>query len=136
MYLCTRCHKLLGAPGYKSHTGKGKNRSNVGTFYLSDPYKDTWQEFRVICIREGTTASKKIVEFMVQYVMEHKKGNPQLLLEKFSGKAKQKCYRCDKAYPVLRKVEFVSGLKAELCAECLEHEYAKGAFCLITRELK
>lgn len=84
--LCESCHSRLVNHPYQ-RCEKGQNRSNIGTFYLGDPYRKTWQDFRAISIREGTTASKKIVEFIQDYVSKHGEGNPQTLLE-YAGKPK------------------------------------------------
>jgi hypothetical protein len=88
VYLCHRCHVRLGDKGFPLHHGKGKNQSRVGTFYLGEPYRETWQEFRAICIREGTTASKKIINFITQYVQDHDEGNPQQKIGRYVEEGK------------------------------------------------
>lgn len=40
-----------------------------------------YQHFKEICIREGDTISSKIRKWIIQYVAEHEKGNPQLRLD-------------------------------------------------------
>ena len=52
-------------------------KTNVGSFYLQGK-QDEWKEYRAICKREGTTASKKILAHIMQYVENHGPGNPQL----------------------------------------------------------
>lgn len=39
------------------------------------------EKFRVICDREGETMSKKVRKWVIQYILEHEKGNPQTLLQ-------------------------------------------------------
>jgi len=80
VYLCQLCHRQLGARGYAPHTPAGERKSNVASFYLGEPYKETWQEFRSICVREGTSASKRLVAYIVDYIEKHGDGNPQTLL--------------------------------------------------------
>jgi len=126
VYLCEDCHEKLVKKGRQRYTPKGKNKSNVGTFYLSDPYKLTWQEFRVICIREGTTASKKLVSFMTEYVQEHKEGNPQLMLETFIGDVQHKCFGCEGMFKNLTKVKFISGRIGAVCSPCKEDYQKRG----------
>ena len=40
-----------------------------------------YQHFKEICVREGDTISSKIRKWIIQYVAEHEKGNPQLRLD-------------------------------------------------------
>jgi hypothetical protein len=40
-------------------------------------------DFREICEREDISASRKIEEFMLEYVQKHKAGNPQLSLTSY-----------------------------------------------------
>lgn len=32
----------------------------------------TWQEFRIICLRENVTIAEKVAQFVTQYVAERK----------------------------------------------------------------
>jgi hypothetical protein len=47
------------------------------TIYI-EPNTD--MDFRKICDREGVSVSKKLEEYMLEYVARHKAGNPQLSL--------------------------------------------------------
>lgn len=40
-------------------------------------------DFRKICDREGVSVSKKLEEYMLEYVARHKAGNPQLLISNY-----------------------------------------------------
>jgi len=44
---------------------------------------DVWKKFRELCEKEGTSASQKIEEWVLQYVREHYPGNPQLTIPRF-----------------------------------------------------
>ena len=44
---------------------------------------DEWQSFKEICRREDEPMSQKLEDWIRQYVMVHKKGNPQLMIETF-----------------------------------------------------
>jgi len=56
------------------------------SFYLGTAKKE-WDIFKEICIREGTTASKKIVEYIIKYNDKHRDGNPQTMLD-YAGEVK------------------------------------------------
>jgi len=89
------------------------------TLYI-DP--NVWKAFKKICGREERSMSQKIESFCARYVAVHLKGNPQLRLEPFFGDVHKKCFRCEGIFPTLIPVEFISGLKKELCRECLEFD--------------
>ena len=82
-------------------------------------------EFQKICDREGVSKSAKVEMFMARYISVHSKGNPQLRLEPFIGEVKKVCFGCEGKFPNLVKVEFVSGLVAEVCPSCLADYKAK-----------
>ena len=50
------------------------------TFYVT---KQVWKDFKTILFREGESASSKIEGWVQHYVMLHKRGNPQLMIETF-----------------------------------------------------
>lgn len=86
------------------------------TLYFENP---TYREFKQICKREGEAVSGKIEDFMKRYIAAHSEGNPQLRLEKFTGQVKGKtCFFCQGRFPVLKKVQFISGLTAGVCENC------------------
>lgn len=58
------------------------------TIYISDIL---WTDFKEICEREGEKMSKKIEAFIADYVMVHKKGNPQMMLASFTEEKKDGC---------------------------------------------
>jgi len=94
------------------------------------------QNFREVCVREGTTASKKLKEFIERYLAVHNDGNPQLLLIKFIEEAKLKeCFFCRGHFDRLWKVEYRSGLVAPTCEVCLNKNRAKGVFSTVRRVL-
>jgi hypothetical protein len=106
------------------------------TFYIDETFKPIYQEFKEICAREGESASEKIREYIMRYVSVHSGGNPQLLLEKFIGEIKQgECFFCKGHFPNLKKVEYVSGLVAPTCEDCLNRNKAKGSFSTVKKVL-
>ena len=54
------------------------------TIYLKDTDENTWDEFKEIADREGSSASEKIAEFIRKYVDVHRHGNPQTLILTFA----------------------------------------------------
>lgn len=56
---------------------KKKPRLPVASFYI-EPEKI--KKFDSIVKREGSNRSKKLNEFINEYIMQHEKGNPQLLM--------------------------------------------------------
>ena len=50
-------------------------------FYWGHGYQETWEKFKEICRREGSTVSEKLREFVFDYVRVHEPGNPQLRLD-------------------------------------------------------
>ena len=57
-------------------------KSPVKKFYYDDGLTGTWDKFIEICRREGSSASKKLREFIIEYVADHEPGNPQLKLDR------------------------------------------------------
>jgi len=94
---------------------------------------NTLTDFKTICIREEESMSEKVEKFMQHYVMAHKHGNPQTLLERYGGEAKQKCYGCKKWFTGLPKVLFLSGEKGFVCSSCKQDYQNRG---LIRKVLK
>lgn len=108
VFLCESCHSRLGKRPYARPTGQG----SVATFYIG-AYKESWEKFRTICIREGTTASKKILEFVQEYVTRHEPGNPQTRLDRSLDASRGPlCSRCGS--PATR-VYFTSGARFFTC---------------------
>lgn len=86
------------------------------TLYLET---SVYKEFKIICKREAEPVSGKIEQFMKRYIAAHGEGNPQLRLERFTGHVKGKtCYFCQGKFPMLKKVQFISGLVAGVCENC------------------
>lgn len=126
VFLCKPCHRHKVDYGFaKRKVSPFENNSSLAaSFYIGDPYKKVWQEFRVICLREGTTASKKLVEFISKYVKNHEPGNPQQLVSTFfEGGAKAyvapKCFVCKNE--AVTELVNLKGLKRFFC---LRHETA------------
>jgi hypothetical protein len=93
----------------------GKKRT---TIYIDEPIIN---EFQKICQREGKKISTKLEDLMLRYNVAHGEGNPQLRLERFTGELQGKtCFLCQGRFPTLKKVEFISGLKAQVCNNCFE----------------
>ena len=64
--------------------------------------------------------SEKVEAYISQYVMAHTHGNPQTLLETFGAERSLTCFRCKKKFRSLIRVEYISGLEAQTCRDCLE----------------
>jgi hypothetical protein len=89
-------------------------------FRVDESFMPIWDEFRQICFQEGESASEKIREFIMRYVMVHSEGNPQLLLSKFMDDLpKSECFYCHGHFEKLKKVKYKSGLVAPTCEVCL-----------------
>jgi hypothetical protein len=113
-----------------------QKRKDIRNFYVDETFMPVWNEFKLICFREGESASGKIREFIERYVMVHSEGNPQMLIEKFMKDIpQQECFFCRGHFPDLRKVEYVSGLVAPTCQSCLEQNKAKGSFSTVKKVL-
>lgn len=80
------------------------------SFYLGEDYP-YWEKFLKICKREGEKASKKLREYIKDYVFKHDPGNPQTTIPSYSddgqvtlsnieGRIRQLCveYRSDLYY--------------------------------------
>lgn len=87
---------------------------------------DIHKQFRLICQREGESASQKVEAFEFDYVNAHNHGNPQTLLQSHFRPPELVCFRCRGKFRVLRSVEYVSGLSAQVCDECLEKDRKRG----------
>lgn len=92
------------------------------TFYLEP---NVLKEFKNVCQREGVSMSDKVESFIARYVAVHMKGNPQLRLESFFGDVNKKCFFCEGMFPSLYKVEYISGMIAATCSECLKTQKEK-----------
>lgn len=44
------------------------------------------RKFKLICVREGETMSEKVRKWIVDYINEHEKGNPQIRLDNLEMK--------------------------------------------------
>ena len=53
------------------------------SFSFPDEDHPKWLQFIKICRREGTTASKRLTNYFVQYVGIHDPGNPQTIFDSF-----------------------------------------------------
>ena len=67
----------------KDENGNARRLSGVASVYFGNNI-GAWKRFLLICRREGTTASKKIVSIVIDYVQEHDPGNPQTNLISYS----------------------------------------------------
>jgi hypothetical protein len=113
-----------------------QTRKDIRNFYIDEAFLPIWEEFKQICTREGDSASEKIREFIERYVIVHSGGNPQLRIDKFTGKIDSKtCFFCQGHFPQLYKVKYASGLVAPTCQTCLDQNKAKGTFSTVKRVL-
>jgi len=64
------------------------------SFYVPQEKWSIWQEFKKIAEREGRSASEILMELIEQYVQTHRKGNPQLILDRFVGQTVLVVGRC------------------------------------------
>jgi len=88
---------------------KKKTYENKSMIYLPESEKIVFEKFRQICEREGTSVSSKLRDFIRDYVRVHEPGNPQLLLEKFTGAATEPLPRyltCRHSRKALTRGEF------------------------------
>ena len=109
-------------------------RMDIRNFYVDETFKPIYDEFKRICEREGESVSSKIREFIERYVIVHDVGNPQLQIMKFMEEAKlRECFFCRGHFDKLWKVEYVSGLVAPTCEDCLNRNKAKGAFSTVRK---
>lgn len=99
-----------------------RKRRDIRNLYVPEEFAPVWNDFVVICEREGESASEKIRRMVSRYVLIHKEGNPQTQLAKFTEESMKTCYGCEGKFPVLKKVRFISGLVAAVCEDCL-NEY-------------
>jgi len=83
VYLCRTCHiRFTDYGNHRINTESDKpsharvSKGPVASFYIGT-YVYYWNKFKTIAKREGTSASKKIVEFIMDYVEKHDPGNPQ-----------------------------------------------------------
>jgi hypothetical protein len=113
-----------------------QTRKDIRNFYIDETFLPIWEEFKQICAREGDSASEKIREFIERYVIVHSSGNPQLRIDKFTDiVAKKSCFFCQGHFNHLYKVEYVSGLIAPTCKDCLDKNKAKGTFSTVKKIL-
>jgi hypothetical protein len=91
---------------------------------------------KTIFKREESSLSKWFVEALTRYIEVHKEGNPQLRIVQFTGLPSEKeCFFCKGHFPLLKKVEYVSGLVAYSCEPCLQANRAKGSSSTVKRVL-
>jgi hypothetical protein len=111
-----------------------QKRWDIRNFYVTEEFIPVWEQFKEICVREGESASQKIREFVERYVCVHAGGNPQQLIERYFGMIPNgECFFCRGQLPNLKKVEYISGLIAPTCPDCLEKNQAKGKFSTLKR---
>jgi len=109
----------------------------VRHFYIDETFIPVWEEFKQICEREGSSASEKVREFVERYVIVHAHGNPQIRIDKFIEltRSLKTCFFCQGTFPVLKKVEYVSGLIAPTCESCLQRNVGKGSLSTVKKVL-
>jgi hypothetical protein len=106
----------------------------VRNFYIDEQFKPIYEEFKLICQREGESVSEKIREHISRYVLVHSEGNPQMILDKFCGEIRKgECFFCKGHFENLFKVRYHSGLVAPTCQVCLDQEKGKGSFSTVKK---
>jgi len=78
--------------------------------------------FKEICARNGFKISDVLFERVESFLREHNwpPGNSQTLLSSFGAERSLTCFRCKKKFRSLIRVEYISGLEAQTCRDCLE----------------
>lgn len=89
------------------------------TIYISPRVRDS---IKKVAEREGSDVSASNIweRLGARFGALHFGGNPQLSLLNYVGHVGFTCFHCDKQYDTLMRVEFVSGLVAPTCNDCLE----------------
>ena len=95
----------------------------MDAFYVPEDFEITLKELKQILKREGKSFSEWIREYAERYVAVHSGCNPQLRIDKFTGKIDSKtCFFCQGHFPQLYKVKYASGLVAPTCQTCLDQD--------------
>jgi hypothetical protein len=118
--LCKKCHaKVHGKQTPRRQGMFEETKSAVACFYLGTPYKGVWQDFRRICSTEGTSASNKLTDYIVDYVRLHEPGNPQQRIDIISQLEKpyrsHGCLDCGNKKVMVETR--VNGITVRLCDE-------------------
>jgi len=108
-----------------SESSSGNEGGSFSTsFYVPHEKRSTWREFKQIAEREGRSASEILVELIEQYVAAHRKGNPQLMLDRFATTkvlVAGRCFLCgvtDVAWVGFYRLRDGSSRKRLLCDSC------------------
>ena len=75
-----------------------------------------------ICARNNITVRSVLMQYGVEHFLKLHNwppGNSQTVLESFGSVKKRECYLCHELKPKLVKVEFISGLREQICPDCL-----------------
>jgi hypothetical protein len=79
-----------------------------------------WKKFMEICVRENESASGKIENFVIEYVIRHGPGNPVIPLDKFNDPVLRTCELCSRPANHLWNVLYISGKVLRSCKPCIE----------------
>jgi hypothetical protein len=100
-------------------------RRDIRNFYIDEEFIPVWDQFIEICAREGESASRKIRDFILDYVHLHSHGNPQTILAKVLDNPTMTCQRCYKEKHQLFRVKYHSGNNMLSCEECIRKDKEK-----------
>ena len=93
--------------------------------YVPIKSQDKVEEAQKILERENSSLSQFCVAKLEEYANLHREGNPQTLISRFGAEPSLTCYRCQNKFPSLTRVEYISGLVAHVCPECLKLDKQK-----------
>lgn len=92
----------------------------------------SWMEpkiraFKEICVRNNLKISDVLFEKVEDFLKEHNwpPGDSQTLLETFGSELSLICFRCQKKFKHLIRVEYISGVTGHSCKDCLEEDKLK-----------
>jgi hypothetical protein len=94
------------------------------------------QAFKEICARNGVEYSQELFQRgVLGFLKDHNwpPGNSQTTMKAFVNMASKECFFCKKPSKVLLRVEYISGLIAPTCRDCLDEKKKKRAFCTVKR---
>ncbi len=62
-----------------------EKRKDITNIYIPEDFRSTFEAFKKICDREGSSSSEKIRFFIQDYVQQHEVPNPQTVMQSFNG---------------------------------------------------
>jgi hypothetical protein len=92
--------------------------------------------FKELCGRNGIEYSKELFERgVLGFLRDHNwpPGNSQTRMKDFVQTQLKECFFCKKPNKVLFRVEYISGLIAPTCRDCLDEKKRKGRSSTVKR---